>query len=74
MELIPYNQFAKQAEELILERIVELQKEIQPFLDIRSDRKLDRYEYPRYKNLRDTIATNRSILHSLSCNPEYLMQ
>lgn len=74
MELIPADQFKDIAMEIIINRIAELESLRKPFLDIKRDRKLDRWEYPRYRNLSDMIATNKSILYSLKYSDEFLMQ
>ena len=74
MELIPHDEFKTLAEEIITKRISELENLIKPFILIKQDRRLDRWEYPRYKNLADMIATNKSILYSLKYSPEFLMQ
>lgn len=60
--------------EQVEERIAELRGMMQVYIDIKQDRKLDRYEYPKFKVIQNLLFINQSFLHSLKRNSEYILQ
>jgi hypothetical protein len=58
----------------IEERIAELEIQAEPFREIMADRKLDRWEYPKFRNIQNLIFINKAWLHVFKRDSEHLLQ